>query len=47
MSYEFVLSERDGPVGLVILNRPRQLNALSSAVLTELASALEAHDRDD
>ena len=37
MAYEFVLSERDGPVGLVTLNRPKQLNALSSAVLTELA----------
>ena len=37
MSYEYVLSERDGPVGVVTLNRPRQLNALSSAVLTELA----------
>lgn len=47
MSYEYVLSERDGPVGVVTINRPRQLNALSSAVLTELADALEAHDRDD
>jgi enoyl-CoA hydratase len=47
MSYEYVLSERDGPVGVVTLNRPRQLNALSSAVLNELADALEAHDRDD
>ncbi len=47
MSYEYVLSERDGPVGVVTLNRPRQLNALSSAVLTELADALEAHERDD
>jgi enoyl-CoA hydratase len=46
MSYEFVLSERDGPVGVVTLNRPRQLNALSSAVLRELVSALEAHDAD-
>ena len=47
MSYEFVLSERDGPVGIVTIARPRQLNALSSSVLTELASALEAHDQDD
>ena len=47
MSYEYVLSERDGPVGVVTINRPRQLNALSSAVLTELADALEAHERDD
>ena len=47
MAYEYVLSERDGPVGIVTINRPRQLNALSSGVLTELADALEAHDRDD
>ncbi|MCC7372331.1 MAG: enoyl-CoA hydratase/isomerase family protein [Chloroflexi bacterium] len=46
MAYEFVLSEREGPVGIVTINRPQQLNALSSAVLTELASALEAHDAD-
>ncbi|MGE3908453.1 MAG: enoyl-CoA hydratase-related protein [Chloroflexota bacterium] len=47
MSFEYVLSERDGQIGIVTINRPRQLNALSSGVLTELADALEAHDRDD
>ena len=46
MAYEFVISERDGPVGLVTINRPKQLNALSAAVLTEIAAALEAHDAD-
>ncbi len=47
MTYEFVISEREGAVGVVTINRPRQLNALSSAVLAELVDALEAHDRDD
>jgi enoyl-CoA hydratase len=47
MSYEYVLSERDGPVGVVTINRPRQLNALSSGVLAELVDALAAHDVDD
>jgi enoyl-CoA hydratase len=47
MSYEYVLSERDGPVGVVTINRPRQLNALSSGVLAELVDALAAHDADD
>jgi len=47
MAYEYVISERDGPVGVVTLNRPKQLNALSSAVLAELADALEAHDHDE
>lgn len=46
MSYQYVLSERDGPIGVVTIDRPGQLNALSAAVLTELADALEAHDRD-
>src|SRR3954464_1549515 len=47
MAYEFVVSEPDGPVGVVTLNRPRQRNALSSALLAELADALEAHDADE
>ncbi|MFN8635899.1 MAG: enoyl-CoA hydratase-related protein [Chloroflexota bacterium] len=47
MSYEYVVSERDGPIGLVTLARARQLNALSSGVLGELVDALEAHDGDD
>ena len=46
MAYEFVISERDGPIGIVTLNRPKQLNALSAVVLSELAAALEAHDAD-
>src|SRR4029077_17405640 len=35
-----VLSERDGPIALVTLNRPEQLNALSSALEEELAAAI-------
>ena len=47
MSYEYVVSEREGPVGLVTIARTRQLNALSSGVLRELVDALETHDADD
>ena len=47
MSYEHILSERDGPVGIVTLNRPKQLNALSGALMTELVGALEEHERDE
>jgi enoyl-CoA hydratase len=43
---EFVLSSADGPVGIVTLNRPSQLNALSKPVLTQVAAALETHDAD-
>jgi enoyl-CoA hydratase len=47
MTYEYVVAERDGPIGTVTINRPRQLNALSSGVLTELVDALDGLDRDD
>ncbi|OGQ89681.1 MAG: enoyl-CoA hydratase [Deltaproteobacteria bacterium RIFOXYA2_FULL_55_11] len=46
MSYEFILVEREGPVAIVTLNRPQQLNALSYGLIKELALALEALDQD-
>ncbi|HEX8969459.1 MAG TPA: enoyl-CoA hydratase-related protein [Chloroflexota bacterium] len=44
--YEFVVSAADGPVGIVTLNRPGQLNALSAPLMRELVDALEHHDAD-
>ncbi len=44
--YEHVLSSADGPVGVVTMNRPRQLNALAGPLMRELVDALEAHDAD-
>jgi enoyl-CoA hydratase len=44
--YQYVLSTADGPVGVVTLNRPRQLNALAGPVMIELVDALEQHDAD-
>lgn len=44
--YEHVLSSADGPVGIVTLNRPRQLNALAAPLMRELVQAAEAHDVD-
>jgi enoyl-CoA hydratase len=44
--YEYVLSTSDGPVGVVTLNRPKQLNALAGPVMQELVDALERHDAD-
>lgn len=46
MSYEYILVDREVPVGLVTLNRPQQLNALSYGLVKELALALEALDQD-
>ncbi len=47
MAYEHILVERDGPVGVVTLNRPKQLNALSGPLMEELVDAFEGLDRDD
>jgi enoyl-CoA hydratase len=44
--YEYVLSTADGPVGIVTLNRPKQLNALARPLMQELVDALEQHDAD-
>ncbi len=46
MSYEFILAEKDGPIGVVTLNRPPQLNALSYGLVKELAQAMESFDQD-
>jgi len=45
--YENILVESHGPVGLVRINRPKQLNALNSATLRELAQAISAFEQDD
>ncbi len=46
MSYEFILTEVRGRVGLVRLNRPKALNALSSGLRRELMDALNAFEAD-
>ncbi len=47
MSYENILVETRGRVGLVTLNRPAVLNALNDALMDELGRALAAFDADD
>ena len=44
---ELVLVERDDPIAVVLLNRPRQLNALSDELMDELVSELQRLDRDE
>jgi enoyl-CoA hydratase len=46
MSYEFIQVEQKGRVGVITLNRPKQLNALSPALMVELGKALAAFDSD-
>ena len=40
MAYENILTETRGRVGLITLNRPKQLNALNDALMNELGDAL-------
>jgi len=44
--YEMILVRTEGRVGLIALNRPKQLNALNDALMDELGAALKAFDAD-
>jgi enoyl-CoA hydratase len=45
-NYQYILVERDEQVGIVTLNRPKELNALSTGLIAEVGTALEVFDRD-
>jgi enoyl-CoA hydratase len=47
MTYENIVVETRGKVGLIQLNRPKALNALNDALMDELGAALLAFDADD
>jgi enoyl-CoA hydratase len=51
MTYECILTETRGEgarrIGVISLNRPKQLNALSDTLMDELGAALLAFDADD
>ncbi|MGQ0655751.1 MAG: enoyl-CoA hydratase [Betaproteobacteria bacterium] len=42
-----MLAERKGRVGVITLNRPKQMNALNAKLMQELGAALQAFDDDD
>ena len=50
MTYETILTRTEGPdarqVGIITLNRPKQLNALNDQLMDELAAALKAFELD-
>ncbi len=46
MAYEHIITETRGKVGLITLNRPKVLNALSSDVMDELGSAIDRFEED-
>jgi enoyl-CoA hydratase len=47
MNYKTILTEVDGKVATITLNRPEVLNALNDELLNELGAALLAFDADD
>jgi enoyl-CoA hydratase len=47
VTYENILIETQGKVGIVRLNRPKALNALNDQLMDELGLALHAFDADD
>jgi enoyl-CoA hydratase len=46
MPYEMILTETQGKVGLIRLNRPQALNALCDQLMRELGQALRGYDAD-
>ena len=46
MPYEMILTETQGKVGLIRLNRPQALNALCDQLMRELGQALRDYDAD-
>jgi enoyl-CoA hydratase len=46
MTYQNILVETRGAVGLITLNRPQALNALCDALVRELGQALDGFERD-
>ncbi len=47
MTYENILTEQKGAVGIITLNRPKALNALCQALMDELTAAVDAFEKDD
>jgi enoyl-CoA hydratase len=46
MTYENILVETRGNVGLITLNRPKALNALSAGLVRDLSAALDTYEKD-
>ncbi|MGH7110573.1 MAG: enoyl-CoA hydratase [Stellaceae bacterium] len=46
-SYQNILVERRGAIGLITLNRPQALNALNAALIADLGAALDEFEADE
>jgi enoyl-CoA hydratase len=47
MGYETIVTSKEGMLGIITLNRPQAMNALSNTLVTELISALSDFEKDD
>ncbi|MBI3703950.1 MAG: enoyl-CoA hydratase [Rhizobiales bacterium] len=47
MTYQNILVDTQGRVGIIRLNRPQALNALNGALMAELIQAIDAFEADD
>ncbi len=47
MAFETITFERQGPVGVLTLNRPDKLNAINQTMVKEIGQALDAAEADD
>ncbi|MDE1853550.1 MAG: enoyl-CoA hydratase/isomerase family protein [Thaumarchaeota archaeon] len=47
MDYETIAVSKEGMVGIITINRPQAMNALSTKLVTELISALTEFEKDD
>ena len=47
MSFEMIIAEKRGRVGLITLNRPKALNALNDQVVDEIGAALDDFESDE
>jgi enoyl-CoA hydratase len=47
MEYQVLTVTREGPLGLITINRPDAMNALNTKMVTELITALDGFEKDD
>ena len=47
MAYETITFEKDGPIGVLTLNVPKKLNAISDQLVGEVNAALDVAESDD
>lgn len=47
MTFEFIETSKQGAIGIVELNRPKQYNALNRRMVREIVEAFEAFDQDE